>query len=160
MKQFIVSLGVLSLTFAGAAFADTSNSNTGAGSTNNASQETNNQTNISNINDCFFDNDINSGTNTGNNQASGNTGSGSVNTGDTSTDVNVDNNCNEIMAGVVPTGTSTSPSGGESAEVPSGFGVEAASGELPQTLAATGPSSATNVTSSGISFDGWLFCRR
>ena len=82
----------------GGVSGDASNGTTGANSENGASNETGNNTTIINNNDIVADSDIDVSTSTGNNTADYNTGSGTIDTGDAETIVDLVNqfNNNEI----------------------------------------------------------------
>lgn len=76
---------------------DIGNSNTGAGSSNNAFVNLGSSTRIDNDNDGVLDNDINLSANTGGNQANYNTGNGSVSSGDANISLNLLNFLNSTF---------------------------------------------------------------
>jgi hypothetical protein len=94
-----LSVGLF-LTTSVALATDASNSNTGAGSTNNASVSINNNTTINSTNNATINNNISVTANTGGNSASQNTGNGTVSSGDITGSISVENlgNSNGVFA--------------------------------------------------------------
>jgi len=90
----------LFLTTSVALATDASNSNTGAGSTNNASVSINNNTTIASTNNATINNNISVTANTGGNSASQNTGNGAISSGDIAGSISVENlgNSNGVFA--------------------------------------------------------------
>ena len=88
------AFGVSLLLAPGALAAEANNSNTGAGSDNDASVTIDNDVTINSNNTANIINTINISANTGNNSADKNTGDGSVNTGDINGSVNIGNDVN------------------------------------------------------------------
>ena len=80
-------------------YLGSSNSTTGAGSDNDASTSANNDTDITLTNSAQILNNLTLDTNTGDNEADKNTGSGSISTGDTNANVGVTNIGNNTVIG-------------------------------------------------------------
>jgi len=120
MKYLLVSLSIFSLVaFAGQAFADTSNSTTGANSTNESSTSISNTLTITNDNQMSVDNHVSIDSNTGGNSASSNTGNGSISTGSSSISVSIKNTGNTIGpdAAINPTNSGNGNSSGGNTNV-------------------------------------------
>ncbi len=94
-KTILTTLFIIPLFFFGSsALADSTNSGTGANSTNNSSVQVKNKLEVSNSNSFNANNNVTLSLTTGGNQASSNTGSGSIDTGNISASVSITNESN------------------------------------------------------------------